>query len=384
MTNQDKNLSLTKKINNEFTIKGIINTFILLIILISVTLVIDKFNLDIKTAQIFYLQKTGDWILKNISPCVFMYKYGTIPGLVIALASLLLWIFSFGNKKLGKYKRDFLLIFLVIGLGGGIIVNAVLKDNFGRPRPRQTDIFDGRWKYQPPLTPGIPGKGKSFPCGHCAMGFAPVAGIYLYYRSRKIAYASGLTGVLYGSFMSLTRIGQGAHFLSDTIWSLGILLLTGNILYYFLIKPKLFQNSNMEKEVNRKKLGLIAGFSVILITSLFLTRRPYYYDKIFYLNGLQNITRVEILTNIEKENFSFPKPGNQIQPQIKADVKGFGFPNAEVELNFEKNIIGDVLYLNIFSETTGYFSEKNILFKIIIGNPDKKININVVGSKVES
>lgn len=377
-------MTLMKKINNDFTIKGIINTSLLLFILISVTLIIDKFNLDIKTAQIFYLQKTGDWILKNISPCVFMYKYGTIPGLIIALGSLILWIFSFGNKKLSKFKRDFLLIFLVIALGGGIIVNAVLKDNFGRPRPRQTDIFDGRWKYQPPLTPGIPGKGKSFPCGHCAMGFAPVAGIYLYYRSRKIACASGLTGILYGSFMSLTRIGQGAHFLSDTIWSLGILLLTGNILYYFLIKPKLFQDNNIKREVNQKKLGLIAGAAIIIITSLFLTRRPYYYDRIYSLEELKSVSKIEILTNIEKENFSFPKNTGRNRPHVKADVKGFGFPNAEVELNFEKNIIDDVLYLNIFSETTGYFSEKNILLKIFINVPDKNININTIGNQRKS
>ena len=41
-------------------------------------------------------------------------------------------------------------------------------------------------------------------------------------------------GLLFGVLMSVARITQGAHFLSDTLWSWGMVQLTAVALYYLL------------------------------------------------------------------------------------------------------------------------------------------------------
>jgi membrane-associated PAP2 superfamily phosphatase len=36
--------------------------------------------------------------------------------------------------------------------------------------------------------------------------------------------------------LSLARIVQGAHFVSDTLWSFGTMMLISGILYYFVLR----------------------------------------------------------------------------------------------------------------------------------------------------
>jgi membrane-associated PAP2 superfamily phosphatase len=74
--------------------------------------------------------------------------------------------------------------------------------------------------------PGGPGSGESFTSGHVAMGFILVAGALLVPRrclwGRRLAYVMALG---YGSLMGWARIVQGGHFLSDSLWSGGLMCL---------------------------------------------------------------------------------------------------------------------------------------------------------------
>ena len=356
------------EVQKKFMKRGIKNTLFLFSALVLMTIIIDYFSLDIKTASLFYQTYLQKWILDDFSPCEWLYRYGTIPGLIIILTLFALWISSFISTRFCSWRRDFLLCFLTIIIGGGIIANAVLKDNFGRPRPRQIKEFGGNWSYLPPLVPGIPGKGKSFPCGHCVMGFAPAAGLFLYYRSRKFALTSLGTGLIYGSLVSITRIGQGAHLLSDALWSLGIILLTGSILYYFVLKPRLHYKNVTLKKPSPLKLKLMSAVSVlgiVLMALIFLTRRPFYNDIKIPLEINKEINKIQILTNLEKADF-FILDSKIEKSGIDIEVKGFGFPNAEVLFRVSRNKRNDVLYLNIFADQHGYFSEKNVEAKLLI------------------
>jgi membrane-associated PAP2 superfamily phosphatase len=42
------------------------------------------------------------------------------------------------------------------------------------------------------------------------------------------------TGLVYGFLVGYARIAQGAHFLSDVIWALGIVYFTAVSLFYLL------------------------------------------------------------------------------------------------------------------------------------------------------
>ena len=59
-------------------------------------------------------------------------------------------------------------------VGAGFIVHTALKDHWGRPRPKQIIAFGGEQTFRPFYSPNFfhqPEPSKSFPCGHCTMGF---------------------------------------------------------------------------------------------------------------------------------------------------------------------------------------------------------------------
>ena len=117
-----------------------------------------------------------------------------------------------------------------------LIVNGILKPYWGRPRPNQIQELGGQYVYRHVLNPGIPGKGKSFPSGHSTMGFIFVSLIYFHRKSRSAAWIGGISGIVYGSVISAARVVQGAHFVTDCIWSLGVIWMVATISYYHVLR----------------------------------------------------------------------------------------------------------------------------------------------------
>lgn len=59
---------------------------------------------------------------------------------------------------------------------------------------------------------------------------------FFIYRRKKpvIARIWLIGGLFFGMLMSIARLTQGGHFLSDTLWAWGIVHLTAVALYYLL------------------------------------------------------------------------------------------------------------------------------------------------------
>jgi membrane-associated PAP2 superfamily phosphatase len=58
---------------------------------------------------------------------------------------------------------------------------------------------------------------------------------FIYRRSNKRLARTWLAGgLIFGVFMSIARITQGGHFLSDNLWAWGMVHLTAVFLYYLL------------------------------------------------------------------------------------------------------------------------------------------------------
>ncbi len=68
-------------------------------------------------------------------------------------------------------------LILSVVIGPGLIINAVFKDHWDRPRPRDVVEFGGMLQCTPAPLRGE--SGESFPCGHCSVGFL--------YRERLVA-----------------------------------------------------------------------------------------------------------------------------------------------------------------------------------------------------
>ncbi len=174
-----------------------------------------------------------------------IYDYANLPAIFLAGGAVICLAAGFFMPRLRKYRRFALFLVLLLALGPGLIVNTVLKDNWGRARPGEIVEFGGQHAYTPILRPGNSGPNSSFPSGHAAIGFFLLAP-YFFYRTRsgRIAVSFLLLGVGWGLLVGAARILQGGHFLSDVLWAGAIVYLTGALLAALLA---LDRDENSEK-----------------------------------------------------------------------------------------------------------------------------------------
>jgi lipid A 4'-phosphatase len=180
--------------------------------------------LDQSIAHFFY-QQGNDPIEHFVSNRVldFLFTFGPLPANLTALAAALLLIGSYIFPKLKSWRSACMVLLLTYVIGAGLITNGFLKEYWGRPRPKQVEEFGGTQAFRPFYLPNLhqPQPSKSFPCGHCTMGFYFFALALVGKRLHKIwlwRLGLGLAFTL-GIALSLARMSQGAHFLSDTLFA---------------------------------------------------------------------------------------------------------------------------------------------------------------------
>jgi membrane-associated PAP2 superfamily phosphatase len=124
--------------------------------------------------------------------------------------------------------RDILFLLATLAVGPGLLVNAILKENWGRPRPADVDVFGGEdpfvgvWR----ITDHCLGN-CSFVSGEAATAVWLIAvAIVAPPRWRRPVVAAL---VVVAAALSLNRIAFGRHFLSDVLiaWGLTLLVLAG-------------------------------------------------------------------------------------------------------------------------------------------------------------
>ena len=177
-------------------------------------------GLDLWTSGLFW-RADGGFVLRNWTP--FRIVYDAVPvatwALVVGLLLLALlgWILG---RAIGPFdRRTIPFLLLTIALGPGLLTNTVLKDHWGRARPSQIVEFGGTKQFTPVLQPSDQcDHNCSFPSGHSAMAFSLVALGFLPAIERRRRWVTG-AAIGFGVLVSLVRIGQGGHFLSDTIFA---------------------------------------------------------------------------------------------------------------------------------------------------------------------
>jgi lipid A 4'-phosphatase len=181
--------------------------------------VLSLLGVDTIVSGYLYSYSAG-WAFGDEFPWRILYNYGVAPAYAIAVLSLALLIAGCIKENAARYRRISIYCLLVFLLGPGLIVNVILKDHWGRPRPRQVDLFGGSMQYQYVWQHGYAGTGKSFPSGHAAAGFFLITPFFaLRHRKRRLARIFLVLGIGYGSLMGIGRIAQGGHFLSDVVGS---------------------------------------------------------------------------------------------------------------------------------------------------------------------
>jgi membrane-associated PAP2 superfamily phosphatase len=203
------------------------------VLLLALTAVIQLGGLDLYLESRFF---HGGWVYAEQNPWIFLYNYGVLPSLTISVCALLLVIAGLFSARLYIYRRCAAFFLLLMLLGPGLLVNVVLKDHWGRPRPRQMQVFGGDSSFHQIWEPGA-GRmaGTSFPSGHASAAFYLMSPYFVWRRScRRKARIALSAGIAYGLFMGAARMIQGGHFPSDVLWAGGIVYLVGLALYYLL------------------------------------------------------------------------------------------------------------------------------------------------------
>lgn len=154
---------------------------------------------------------------------------------LFAIAGLALRYFA-NRQLLGIGWRRWLFVVLCIIIGPGLFANTLLKDNWGRPRPVQTEDFGGNFAFAPPvlIISDACQQNCSFVSGEGAMAFMTGFAILgLLGLSSNLAIALAL---LYGAFGSALRIMMGGHYFSDTLFAGLFMAMIAIGLYRLLIR----------------------------------------------------------------------------------------------------------------------------------------------------
>lgn len=130
---------------------------------------------------------------------------------------------------LGGARRCWFLL-AGLALGPGLVVNTILKDGWGRPRPTAIDAFGGEAPYIPVWEISTwCDRNCSFVSGEASSAAWTVAAAIVLTSvlpSATVRTAVIVGAVIYGAALSLNRLAFGGHFLSDILLSWAITALT--------------------------------------------------------------------------------------------------------------------------------------------------------------
>ena len=184
-------------------------------------------QIDLMVSGLFYRPESG-FFLGNNSLVLFSYRLFARLQFVVLGLLLLSWMvakFYKRSQQQGQSRAAIFLFFLLL-LGPGLIVNAGLKEHWGRARPREVMEFGGSQQFTPALLPTAQCETNcSFVSGHAALGFYLI-GIAWVSRKRRWLVA----GITLGGLVGAGRILQGGHFLGDVIFSFWVVYFSAVLL----------------------------------------------------------------------------------------------------------------------------------------------------------
>ncbi len=329
-------------------------------------------NTDIYIQKFFYDVSTG-WKYENKLWVLFFYNIGIYPALILGIVSIILLGLGGFYKILLKFRKPLIVILLTLILGPGLLINVIGKNFSGRPRPRDIVEFGGDWKYRKVFELGVPGKGHSFPCGHASMGFVFYA-LYVVLRDKKKLWSCLwlLFSLFFGFSIGISRMVQGAHFLSDVIWSGVFTFISAE--FVFLVSAyveKYF--ANIQNIKNRLFEYLITPVLIILLVFIFLIATPFYVEKKYEFNDLKN--KLYFSINVDEGDIKFKSSDNKFK--ILLNANGFAAPKRKYYEKVEVKNENEYSNFNVKIIKKGLFSELNSILNFEIPGLNQQIFANL-------
>jgi lipid A 4'-phosphatase len=134
------------------------------------------------------------------------------------------------RRWLSLDDKQWLFLAICSGMGPGVLANVVLKDHWGRARPKQVVEFGGAKTFTPPIIPTDQcANNCSFVSGEAAAIFMPFYGLGLIVPQWTTTLL--VAGTVCGIAAGFVRVAQGAHFLSDVIFAGVFMAMTAGLIY---------------------------------------------------------------------------------------------------------------------------------------------------------
>ncbi len=293
-------------------------------------------TLDFWAAHLFFHpNEANPWLKESHQPWIFFYHAAPWLTGILLLGALLVLVLSGRVSALRAWRTQALFVFAMIAVGPGLVINSILKPYWGRPRPREVIELKGYQPYQPFYQINFASGGKSFPCGHCSVGFSYGVG-YFIFRRKKPWLARGFLvfSIVFGVMMGFGRIAAGGHFLSDVIFA-------GLIVYWvgYWLSQRVF---DLEGSKSQKKgaLGSLWGS---------WSEKIKVYEKPVYAGlGIFTLLALLMASPFQKElrteaplspvnrilipygSVKIEDLGESSLISLRGTAKGFGFPGVKV------------------------------------------------------
>jgi lipid A 4'-phosphatase len=305
---------------------------------VAVTVIFAVTPLDIDAARVFYNPVGPDhWPLASHVPWSILYRSAPPIAASLLLVGLAILVAGYLRRHDRMIVHGTFLLLTVV-LGPGLIINAVFKDHWDHPRPRDIVEFSGSLHYA--VAPLRGEGGKSFPCGHCSVGFLCGAGWWVWKRRRPAwAYGSIALGIATGTALGLGRMAAGGHFLSDVVWSALLAWGVAHTLYYHVMRipdhegdshgfgfARISATHLRQTLVTISVLGALAA-----LIALFVTAHGRSFAMDIDLSSLTPTPRVLEITaptaNIDIEIVDSPA----MTLHIEGELHGFGLPGSVLD-----------------------------------------------------
>lgn len=186
---------------------------------------------DLAVSSLFYRPDGGFYLRHHpiLEALTWSARYGAY---TLAFGFLTLAVGCLVAKRaiLGQTARVWAFLLFALLVGPGLVANVIFKDNWGRARPRQTEVFGGVAPFTPALLPASNcARNCSFVSGDGSFGFfLPCLAVLAPPRARRRAFWSLLA---FGSLFGIGRIISGAHFISDVVYAACLTMATNTLSY---------------------------------------------------------------------------------------------------------------------------------------------------------
>ena len=192
--------------------------------------------IDLAVSRYFYSPQTGflfnQYYLIYLIRSAIIWAYGI--WYMTIVASIIICYRKTEQVGFRFLKLEFhQWVYLAISsfLGPFLVANAILKNNWGRARPRQVTEFGGTMEFSPALILSDQCKTNcSFVSGEPSSMFMVFISLAFIIPGKRAIFS--ILAVITGSASGIMRIGQGGHFLSDVIFSALFMLFIAAFVYW--------------------------------------------------------------------------------------------------------------------------------------------------------